>query len=73
MANKKWTSKEISQFLNSETKELPLIPEFFDFLYSDEGDNDPLKILLERENIGDLVIEVITINGKKTVIFHPSN
>jgi hypothetical protein len=65
----KRTPKQVRQLTAPEPTDLPLVPEFFDFAYSDKGANDPLVVLLELEQIGDLVVKVITVNGRKTVEF----
>lgn len=68
----KRTPQQVKQFLERQAPEdeLPLVPEFYDFAYSDEGSNDPLRTLLEREETEELVLEVITVGNHTSVHFH---
>lgn len=67
----KRTPHEVRQLLQqlAPEDELPLIPEFFDFAYGDSGENDPLEILLQREEVEGLTIEVITVGTHTSVQF----
>lgn len=49
--------------------ELPLMQEFFEFAYSDNGSNDPLTVLLEREANDELTLERITVGNHTTIHF----